>query len=144
MKKWLKTVGNVLLWVFIIFAVFMTVIAFTSTKNELGVSVILGKMPITILTESMEPTLKKGDLIISHELKPEQKSLLKEDDIITYAVDLDKDGKMELNTHRIVSVRKGGDGYIYYTTKGDNNVIADTDRKNATAESSPLFKFIFF
>ena len=75
----------------------------------------------------MEPTLKKGDLIISHELKPEQKSLLKEDDIITYAVDLDKDGKMELNTHRIVSVRKGGDGYIYYTTKGDNNVIADTD-----------------
>ena len=50
MKKWLKTVGNVLLWVFIIFAVFMTVIAFTSTKNELGVSVILGKMPITILT----------------------------------------------------------------------------------------------
>jgi len=127
MKKWLKTVGDVLLWVFIIFAVFMTVIAFTSTKNELGVSVILGKMPITILTESMEPTLKKGDLIISHELKPDQKTILKEDDIITYAVDLDKDGKMELNTHRIVSIRSGEDGYIYYTTKGDNNIIADTD-----------------
>ncbi len=126
MKKWLKTVGNVLLWVFIIFAVFMTVIAFTSTKNELGVSVILGKMPITILTESMEPTLKKGDLIISHELKPEQKSLLREDDIITYAVDLNNDGLMELNTHRIVSVRSEA-GFVYYTTKGDNNVIADTD-----------------
>jgi signal peptidase len=40
---------------------------------------------------------------------------------------LDKEGKLELNTHRIVSIRSGEDGYIYYTTKGDNNIIADTD-----------------
>ncbi len=125
MKKWLKLVGNILLWVFIILAVFMTIIAFASTKNDSGIAVIFGKMPITILTESMEPTLKKGDLIISHQLADQDKFLLNENDIITYKVDLDGDGINELNTHRIVGVRTDR-GFTYYTTKGDNNIIEDT------------------
>ncbi len=125
MKKGLKIVGNILLWLFVVVAVFMTIIAFSSTKNENGVAVIFGRMPITILSESMDPTLKKGDLIISHELSPEQKGTLSEDDIITYKVDLNGDGFMELNTHRITAVRTNG-GFVYYTTKGDNNAIADT------------------
>ncbi|OQB51526.1 MAG: Signal peptidase I W [Firmicutes bacterium ADurb.Bin146] len=125
MKKGLKIVGNILLWLFVVIAVFMTIIAFSSTKNQNGVAVIFGRMPITILSESMDPTLKKGDLIISHELSADQKGSLKEDDIITYKVDLNGDGFMELNTHRIISIRTEG-GYVYYTTKGDNNAIADT------------------
>ncbi len=125
MKKGLKIVGNILLWLFVVIAVFMTIIAFSSTKNQNGVAVIFGRMPITILSESMDPTLKKGDLIISHELSAEEKGTLKEDDIITYKVDLNGDGFMELNTHRVISVRNSG-GYVYYTTKGDNNAIADT------------------
>jgi signal peptidase len=40
-------------------------------------------------------------------------------------VDLNGDGFMELNTHRITAVRTNG-GFVYYTTKGDNNAIADT------------------
>ncbi|MFA5342218.1 MAG: signal peptidase I [Clostridia bacterium] len=125
MKKGLKIVGNILLWLFVVIAVFMTIIAFSSTKNQNGVAVIFGRMPITILSESMDPTLKKGDLIISHELSADQKGSLNENDIITYKVDLNGDGFMELNTHRIISIRTSG-GFVYYTTKGDNNAIADT------------------
>ena len=77
MKKGLKIVGNILLWLFVVIAVFMTIIAFSSTKNQNGVAVIFGRMPITILSESMDPTLKKGDLIISHELSAEEKGTLK-------------------------------------------------------------------
>lgn len=129
MKKGLKIAANVLVWLFVVFAVVMTIVAFSSTKNDNGVAVIFGKMPISIVSDSMSPTFKAGDLIFSRALTAEEKANLAVNDIITYKVDLNGDGYTELNTHRIVGVRSQG-GFVYYTTKGDNvqtNPVADAE-----------------
>lgn len=129
MKKGLKIAANVLVWLFVVFAVITTIVAFSSTKNENGVAIIFGKMPISIVSDSMSPTFKTGDLIFSKSLTAQEKAGLAVDDIITYKVDLNGDGYTELNTHRIVEVRSEG-GFVYYTTKGDNvqtNPVADAE-----------------
>ena len=88
------------------------------------------KIILNVKSESMEPIICKGDMIVGTELSLEEKQALKaksddyEGDIITFFVDLDGDGVKEINTHRIVSKEKIGDAY-FFRTKGDNNDIAD-------------------
>lgn len=119
-KKALQITGNVLLWIFVVFAVFVTVLVFSAQGNKDGLSNIMGKSLVTIQSDSMKPVFKTGDLIIDQILTNSEKLELKPDDIITYYVDLNGDGISELNTHRIVDVYEK-DGYTYYVTKGDNN-----------------------
>lgn len=119
MKKTLSIVGNVILWVFVVLAAALTITVFTAQKNEAGLPNLFGKMPVSILSDSMAPTFKAGDLIMDKALTLEEKSKLAVGDVITYAVDLNNDGIAEINTHRIVEVVQDG-GYVYYVTKGDN------------------------
>lgn len=119
MKKGLRTVGSVAIWVFVAIAAAITVVVFTAQKSEAGLPNIFGKMPVSVLSDSMKPTFKKGDLLIETALKTEEKSKLEVGQVITFFTDLNGDSEAELNTHRIVEVTKDG-GYVYYTTKGDN------------------------
>ena len=119
-KKVLSIVGNVLLWIFVAFSVFVTILVFSAQNNKEGIPSIMGNSLVTIQSDSMNPTLKKGDLILDKVLTPEEQNSLKKGDIITYLVDLNGDGTPELNTHRITDIYTEG-GYTYYVTKGDNN-----------------------
>lgn len=123
-KKVVKIVLNVLLWIFLIFALFMMIFAFASISNDYNVPILGDKVILCVESESMEPTIKKGDMIAGTILTSEQKQELKKDDIITFFVDLDGDGKKELNTHRVFAVVGAGDN-IGFTTKGDNNLAPD-------------------
>jgi signal peptidase I len=118
---------NVVLWIFLVFALIMMIFAFASTSNEYGVSTLGDKVILNVKSESMEPVIRKGDMIVGTELSVDQKKELKKDDIISFFVDLDGDGVKELNTHRIVEdpLVNGKGEYIFYT-KGDNNAAADT------------------
>ncbi len=127
-KKWLGIAGNVLLWLFVAFAVVITVLVFA---NKDGIPSIGGKSPISVLTDSMSPTFKAGDLIICDMLTTEEQSQLMVNDIITYYVDLNGDGINEINSHRIVE-KYDRDGKIYYVTKGDNK------ETNLTADAEPV------
>ncbi len=123
--KTLKIIGNVLLWLFVAFAILMTVFALAAQSSSTGVPTLGGKMFLTVQSPSMEPAFSTGDLILGQELSAEEKAGLKVGDVITYRTDLNGDGKAEeLNTHRIVSVREEN-GYVYYKTKGDNNPVED-------------------
>lgn len=73
------------------------------------VMMVMGCKLYTVLSPSMEPTLKTGSVII---VKPVNTSDLKEGDIITY-----KFGSTTA-THRIHSIEKNGDA-VMYRTKGD-------------------------
>lgn len=68
-----------------------------------------------IVSESMEPNIKVGDIILEKRVNEEE---LKKEDIITYK----QDGKNI--THRIVNIEVK-DNITLYTTKGDNNKIED-------------------
>lgn len=124
MKKTLKIIGNVVLWLFVAFAALLTIMVFTAQANSDGVPNLFGKIPVSILTQSMEPTIMSGDLVIDQSVTTDEQNSFKVDDIITFYADLDENGTDELNTHRIVEVNEN-DGYVFYTTKGDNNSIND-------------------
>jgi signal peptidase len=121
MKKAIKITVNVLAWIFLALALLITLVVFSSEKNN-GVSNIMGYMPMTVESDSMKPTFKKGDLIIVKEI--DDVSDLKEDDIITFWTIID--GQRAKNTHRIVKVEKNGES-ISFITRGDNNNGIDDD-----------------
>ena len=118
-KKVVKIVLNVLLWIFLLFALFMMIFAFASISNDYNVPILGDKVILCVASDSMEPTIQKGDMIAGKALSLEEKKELKANDVISFFVDLDGDGKKEINTHRIVAVFGVGDN-IYFRTKGDN------------------------
>ena len=120
MKKVVCIVINVILWLFVVFAALTTVVVFTGTSNN-GVGNLFGYMPFSIQTQSMEPTIKAGDVVIGKEV---DFNTLKEGDIITYWTTVDE--QKILNTHRITKVISNGKGSVpSFKTKGDNNQIED-------------------
>ena len=144
--KALKVIGNIFLWLFIIFAALMTVLALTSQNYE-GVPSIFGIMPTTIGSDSMSKPkdatgdefklsdgttvkyaeIKKGDWILNEIVEGADKDALIVGDIITFKADVDGDGKKnELKTHRIVSINRNTD-MLTFNTKGDNNFINDSE-----------------
>ena len=129
-KKITKIVLNVLLWIFLVFALVMMIFAFASISNDYGVPIMGDKVILSVVSDSMEPTIKKGDMITGKTLTLEEKKELKTGDIITFFADLDGDGIKDINTHRIVAVLGEGDD-IGFRTKGDNaaryptNVVDD-------------------
>ncbi len=113
--KTLGIIGNVFLWIIVAFSILTTIFVIASQNNKDGVPELFGKSFITIETNSMEPTYEVGDMVFMEKLSDEEKTKLTEKDIITFRVDLDGDGKRELNTHRIVRI----EGNSIYT-KGDH------------------------
>lgn len=124
MKKTLKVVGNILLWLFVAFAVVITVLAFAAQSDSDGIPSLGGKCMLSVLTNSMEPNIMTGDLIIGQKLSETEKNSLQVGDVVTFHMD-----EVNLNTHRIVEVHDG-----YYITKGDNeeaNIGNVTETVNA-------------
>lgn len=75
---------------------------------------------LRVTTGSMAPTYEVDTLIVVKKTDPAE---IREGDVISfYSLDPALDGAV--NTHRVVSVEKEGDGYIYQT-KGDANNVAD-------------------
>ncbi len=72
----------------------------------------------SIASNSMYPSLKKGDAIIIEKLNDTEKEEIEVGDIIVFQ----EDGN--IITHRVVEVRQG-----VYITKGDNNNTKDTNKK---------------
>ncbi|MBO4309295.1 MAG: signal peptidase I [Clostridia bacterium] len=134
-KKTLKIVLNVVLWLFVAFAVVVTVLAFAAQRSADGVPTINGKCYLTVLSDSMSPTFKKGDLLIAKKLSGPQKAELKVGDVISYfGVDLNLDGKIEganeenaIKSHRIIEVVYDANGAVEsYITQGDNRDVSVT------------------
>ena len=120
MKKVLRVTANVLAWIVLIIAFLVTIIVFSSGKNN-GVANIFGFIPMTVESDSMKPTFSKNDLIICKEI--DDINSLKSGDVITFWTDID--GRRVKNTHRIMEV-EDTDGTRSFITRGDNNPVNDT------------------
>lgn len=128
-KKILSITATVLVWAFVAFALLTTVLVFTAQGDEDGIPALFGKSLITIESESMEDTFKKGDLIWIEKISGTENAgarlaELDVDDIITYwaPIDINKDGQLnDINTHRIVEKLENG-----FKTQGDNNELKDS------------------
>ena len=117
-KKAASIVVSVVMWIIILVA---ALFAFTTlaTKDDGSVSSLAGFTPLTVQSESMAPTFDQDDLIIIKKCDP---STLEVGDIVTFHAIIDN--QYALNTHRIISINEVN-GLNSYTTKGDNNELAD-------------------
>ena len=102
-----------IIFIFLVIMLYNIVLLYMSYIDKFDTPQFYIYKAYIISTESMQPTLNKGDVII---IKKAKKEDLKENDIITY-----KD-KGEIITHRIVEIKPNGNKYI---TKGDNNIAKD-------------------
>lgn len=104
-----------IIFIFLVIMLYNIVLLYISYIDKFDTPQFYIYKAYIISTESMEPTINKGDVII---IKKTKKEDLKENDIITY-----KD-KGEVITHRIVEIKPNGNKYI---TKGDNNEARDEE-----------------
>lgn len=82
-----------------------------------------GYSPLIVLTQSMDPEIKEGDLIICK--KTEEPSKLKEGDVISF-FDPESKNNDSVVTHEIIAVIIDDEtGEVLYRTKGVNNDIED-------------------
>ena len=132
--KGLKIAANVFLWLFVVFSVIVTVVVLTAQSNVDGLPSFGGNYVVNILSDSMSPTFKEGDMIIGERLTEDARLKLNIGDVITYWTGLDGDGRKELNTHRIVEINEDENlGYVVsYITQGDNKVT------NPTPDAEPV------
>jgi signal peptidase len=104
---------SLLIVVLILFSIIISISSVTAKANN-GVPDLFGYTPFSVQTNSMKPTIVKGDYIFVEKCDTET---LKVGDIVTYFTIID--GKRVVNTHRIVNVYSNGD-MIEYQTQGDN------------------------
>lgn len=127
-KKIFNTIIDILVVFILVVSVLIVVLSLT-TKSS-GVPNLFGYAPMSVESNSMEPTLNKGDLIFT-KVTNEMNYEYKVDDIVTFHMEID--GVQTFNTHRIIEVIED-DGITYYRTQGDNkdtNPIADEEMQTS-------------
>ena len=111
-KKLIKKLTNFIFYLVVIIIGISLVLALISKKTGENPKVLEYKFYI-VLSESMEPTINKGDLVIV------KKQEIREGDIISFK-GINTDTK---TTHRVIKLLDTRP--TSYTTKGDNNVALD-------------------
>lgn len=136
-KKTANIVVNVILWLFVAFAVFITVVAVSAASGSTKVPVIGGKCYMSVQSNSMNADkpasvaaefpsgFKKGDFIVGKYIYGNDEAIgaLKEGDIVTFEWDINGDGaisKGEYNSHRIIKINKENGTVTSIETRGDN------------------------
>ncbi len=139
MKKKLKLVSKIisstlfviLLFIMVFLLVYVIRVKILANNNDLG-EVKLNFY--TILSPSMYPTIKPGDIIVTYKEDAYYKG-----DIITF-VSSSNISSGKTITHRIYSEPIEMNGKMQYTTKGDNNPTPDSAPAN---EDNVLGKVLF-
>ena len=121
-KKNIVNVIGIILCVILIPILFINcflIVKGIANKNE--VPSIGGNAPLIVLTGSMDPTIKAGDLIVTKKIDAKD---VKVDDVISF---FDPEGNgSSIVTHRVIGIEiDETSGEIFFRTQGDNNDIAD-------------------
>ena len=126
-KKVFSIIGNTLAWIFLVFAILVTVVTFATRNAKDGVPSVFGKSIVSIQSNSMKSSkpesFKDGDLIIIEKITSNQALELEVGTIIIYRApqDIDGDGQTgDINTHRVVEKRTDAGGIVWFKTQGDN------------------------
>ena len=103
------------------------VVAIATHFSPSGQYTVFGHPTLTVLSGSMTPAIRTGDLIMDNPVTKAQAAHLHVGQIITF-----HEGSQVL-THRIVAVTTAPDGQVAYRTKGDANNMVDTDLRPASS-----------
>lgn len=133
MKDGLKKISSLVFRLFAIAVVGLVMMtAYQKFTNKGEPTSFFGYQPLTVLSNSMNPIFKTGDMLF---VKKVDAANVQVDDIITF-----RESGGNLITHRVVEVRNNS-GFISFATKGDNNNKVDEELVEA---ESLLGKHTFF
>lgn len=119
--KVLTIVGTVLCIILIPVLLINITLIVKSFINKDEVPSIGGTLPLIVLTDSMQPEIDSGDLIICNTAEAEE---IQVDDIISF---FDPAGNgTSIVTHRVIEILHEDDG-LYFRTRGDNNNTEDKE-----------------
>lgn len=121
-------VSSVMTVVVAVMAAVALVLAIATHFSTQGEYTIFGHPTLSVLSGSMTPTIRTGDLIFDHPVSGAAAPNLHVGQIITFRV-----GSGQTFTHRIVGVVHQPDGSVAYRTKGDANNMVDTDPRPASS-----------
>ena len=107
MKQTLKTIGNTAIWIFLVFAVFISVFVFSSLSNPYGYPEIAGRVFISVISEKNVSPINTGDLLIVNPISSDGINNLKPDDIIIFVLDTKTVRMEDVVIDRITSVAYG-------------------------------------
>lgn len=119
--KILSIIGTILCIILTPILIINVTLIVKSNINENEVPSVGGYFPMIVLSDSMYPDIKSGDLIICHTIDAKE---VKKNDIISF---FDPAGKgSSVVSHRVVEI-VNKKGKLFFKTKGDNNNIEDKD-----------------
>lgn len=121
-KKWMTIIGIILCLLMIPVLVVNITIIIKSYVDPDKVPGFLGYKPFIVLSDSMNPGIQTGDLVLSRETDTGKLTV---GDVVTYRVG------DSVVTHRIVGITDK-DGALSFTTRGDANNADDTNPVDAT------------
>lgn len=117
-KRKRNTTLKLVIDIILVILIYNVLLVGISCMNKIEKISIFGYKAYIITTNSMEPHIKEGDVIIT---KNEKEEDLQVGDIITF------EKKGQVITHRITNI-EDNEGKKSYTTKGDNNTIEDLEK----------------
>lgn len=114
--KFLLKFIKVIVWIFVLLVIFVILV-----QRIFDNRVSIGSYRMfTVVTGSMDPVYKVGDVVISKEVDP---STIKKGDDVVYLGEKN-DFKDKIVTHRVIKIEKKDNEY-YFTTKGIANDYSD-------------------
>jgi len=119
--------SSILLGLLTVLALCSVVLGFAARPGADGVSRIAGHPILTVLSGSMRPAFRPGDMLIDDRVSGARAEHLAVGDVITFRV---TGTSNDFITHRIAAVKTsatGATGAVSYQTKGDANNAPDQD-----------------
>lgn len=113
-----KSISILFLIIICLVIAFLLYSTYQTKKHPEKVPSIFGISPLTVLTNSMHPYIKAGDMVFIKKVRPAE---VKKNDVITF-----KETSTKFITHRVISIKKD-QGNIGFITKGDNNNVKDAN-----------------
>lgn len=114
--KFLLKFIKVIVWIFVLLVIFVILVQ-RIFNNQVSIG---SYRMFTVVTGSMDPVYKVGDVVISKEVDP---STIKKGDDVVYLGEKN-DFKDKIVTHRVIKIEKK-EGDYYFTTKGVANEYSD-------------------
>ena len=114
--KFLLKFIKVVVWIFVLLVIFVILVQ-RIFNNQVSIG---SYRMFTVVTGSMDPVYKVGDVVISKEVDP---STIKKGDDVVYLGEKN-DFKDKIVTHRVIKIEKKDNEY-YFTTKGIANDYSD-------------------
>ena len=119
LHKVLTVVGTILCIILLPILIINLTLIVKSYTNKDAVPDVGGYFPLIVLTDSMYPEIKSGDLIICHTVEADE---VEEGDVISF---FDPMGNgTSIVTHRVIEVLEEN-GAPLFRTRGDNNNTED-------------------